>query len=217
MDSNTQIEYYRKRAKEYEIIYQKVERQDDLNQLKQILKKEFAGKSVLELACGTGYWTAVMASHARSITGIDINESVLDIARQKDYGTTNVDFRQMAYQDLRETENSFQALFGGFIWSHVPREERPAFLSLCFGQLKTGGQVIFIDNQYVEGNSTPISRMDEFGNTYQNRRLQSGEEFEIIKNFPNRLNFLDKIGERGEELEWLDLDYYWMVKFKKRA
>lgn len=215
MGSNTHVEYYRKRAKEYEMVYQKPERQGDLKKLKRILKKEFTNQNVLEMACGTGYWTAVIAPQTRSVLGIDINDSVLEIARQKKYGKAKVDFKQMAYQDLRKTENSFDAIFGGFIWSHIPKQERATFLSLCFGQLKRGGALIFIDNQYVEGNSTPISRMDEFGNTFQIRQLQSGEEFEVIKNFPNQQTLLQEIGERGKNLEWTTLDYYWLAKFNK--
>ena len=62
------VDYYAQRAQEYERIYDKPERQDDLRNLKDSVGNTLAGRNVLEVACGTGYWTAVAASAAASIT-----------------------------------------------------------------------------------------------------------------------------------------------------
>src|SRR3954468_6957863 len=67
-------EYYARRAKEYERIYHKPERQEDLAKLKELLPRTFARERVLEIACGTGYWTEVLAGTASSVTATDINE-----------------------------------------------------------------------------------------------------------------------------------------------
>ena len=77
--------YYAQRAAEYERIYAKPERQSDLAALKIRIGRMFAGRKVLELACGTGYWTEVIAASAAQVTAIDINEEVLQIARAKSY------------------------------------------------------------------------------------------------------------------------------------
>jgi demethylmenaquinone methyltransferase/2-methoxy-6-polyprenyl-1,4-benzoquinol methylase len=37
--------------------------------------------------------------------------------------------------------------------------------------------VVFIDNMFVPGNSTPLSRTDDRGNTYQQRSLDDGRSF----------------------------------------
>ncbi len=76
-------DYYAKRATEYERIYAKPERQADLAALRARIGKIFKGKHVLELACGTGYWTDVIASSAAQVTALDVNEEVLKIARTK--------------------------------------------------------------------------------------------------------------------------------------
>ena len=44
--------------------------------------------------------------------------------------------------------------------------------------------MVFFDNCYVEGSSTPLSRTDAAGNTYQSRRLDDGSTHEVLKNFP---------------------------------
>src|SRR5688572_19001903 len=53
--------YYSKRAGEYERIYEKPERQSDLAKLKDVVRSFFASHVVLEVACGTGYWTQIIA------------------------------------------------------------------------------------------------------------------------------------------------------------
>lgn len=55
------ISYYKDRAKEYEKKYSKPERQEDLKSIATILQEIFADKQVLEIACGTGYWTEKIA------------------------------------------------------------------------------------------------------------------------------------------------------------
>ncbi|MFZ5805639.1 MAG: class I SAM-dependent methyltransferase [Verrucomicrobiota bacterium] len=86
------FDYYNKRAQEYERIYAKPERQDALGKLKTHLQKILRGNDVLEIACGTGYWTEVIASTARSVLAMDISEEMLSIARQKSYSSNNVNF-----------------------------------------------------------------------------------------------------------------------------
>ena len=56
--------YYSVRAPVYEAIYEKPERQADLTVLKQLVPSLLAGRDVLEVACGTGYWTQVIGSFA---------------------------------------------------------------------------------------------------------------------------------------------------------
>ena len=85
-------EYYAQRAAEYEAIYRKPERQADLLTAAAFLQEIFNNRSVLEIACGTGYWTEAIARSAKNILATDINESVLDIARCKDYPRQNVIF-----------------------------------------------------------------------------------------------------------------------------
>ena len=91
------ITYYGKRAEEYEQIYRKPERQDELKKIKGLLQNILAGKDILEIACGTGYWTERISQRAKSILATDINDTVLEIAKSKNYPKDNVRFQK---QDL---------------------------------------------------------------------------------------------------------------------
>ena|SRR5579872_934456 len=87
------VGYYAQRAQEYERIYEKPERQENLRTLRAFVERTFSGKHVLEVACGTGYWTAILSRSAASITAIDINETVLEIARTKPLDRQRVFFQ----------------------------------------------------------------------------------------------------------------------------
>src|SRR5882724_3272763 len=179
-------DYYARRAGEYEKIFAKPERQPDLAGLRTLLPGLFAGRDVLEVACGTGYWTPLISGSARSILATDINEEVLEIARHKTYPKHNVEFKIADAYTLANVTGRFSAGFAGFWWSHVPKQRLPHFLDSLHSKLCPGAAVVFLDNNYVEGSSTPIARRDSDGNTFQKRKLEDGAEFEVLKNFPTR-------------------------------
>lgn len=208
-------EYYQNRAKEYDLVYQKPERQADLKKLHSFLKKAFENKKVFEIACGTGYWTKTIAQTCTSILATDINEEVLEIAKARDYPSRPVSFQELDLWQLTEATTLYDMVFGGFIWSHILKKDLPKFLTILQNQLTAKGELIFIDNKYVAGSNTPISRTDEEGNTYQVRQLQSGEKYEILKNFPSREKVDSFIKDIEFEIDWIELTYYWILKLKR--
>lgn len=211
-----QTQYYKQRAKEYELVYQKPERQKDLKQIKAYLTKHFRPQNLIEIACGTGYWTAMLAKNTDQILGIDINGEVIELAKQKDYHSSNVRFEVIDFKALEQSEQKFDGLFGGFIWSHLLQQEIDHFVSMMLKLVQSKGQLIFVDNKFVEGNSTPISRKDEAGNTFQNRRLTNGQQFEIIKNYPSREAMLALWEKAALNIKWVDFEYYWLIDIKRK-
>ena len=83
--NNAMLDYYAQRASEYERIYIKPERQADLRKLEEFLNNALRDEHVLEIACGTGYWTRVIAKSAASILATDYNSEVIELAKLKDY------------------------------------------------------------------------------------------------------------------------------------
>ena len=207
------IEYYARRAAEYERIYAKPERQGDLRRLEALLSHSFVGLDVLEVACGTGYWTQFVARGARSILATDYNEEVLEIARCKDFGDCRVDFVRSDAFTLEEVSGQYSAGLAAFWWSHVARSDLPRFLRAFHSRLTPGAPVLVVDNRYVEGSSTPISRRDDQGNTYQIRRLSDGSRHEVLKNFPDAESFSAAVEGFGQVLEFTELQYYWVARY----
>lgn len=202
--------YYAQRAGEYERIYAKPERQADLRALEARIRQMFAGRKVLELACGTGYWTDVFAAQAAQVTALDLNEEVLRIARSKK-NAGRVEFVRGSAYDIPDFGRKHDAVFAGFWWSHVPLERLDAFLKGVCSRIAPGGLVAFLDNRHVEGSSTPVSRRDAQGNSYQARGLDDGSTHEVLKNFPSESELVQRASRYGRGAHVEHLQYYWLL------
>jgi demethylmenaquinone methyltransferase/2-methoxy-6-polyprenyl-1,4-benzoquinol methylase len=206
--------YYAKRAREYERIYEKAERQEELAWLRERLPKLFENRRVLEIACGTGYWTQFIAKSALSVTACDINEPVLEIAREKPIGNARVTFVKADAFSPGGVCQGCDAAFAGFWWSHVKKSDLQRWLSGLAQALPRGALVAILDNRYVEGSSTPISRRDAEGNAYQVRKLLSGETHEVLKNFPTPLELAETVRPFASEAHLEETQYYWLLVFR---
>jgi demethylmenaquinone methyltransferase/2-methoxy-6-polyprenyl-1,4-benzoquinol methylase len=206
--------YYARRAKEYEGIYEKPERQADLARMRVDIPALFKGARVLEIACGTGYWTPLIAEQAESLLATDYNEETLAIARTKKYPRANVRFERADAYALPEWKNRYSACYAGFWWSHVLLSRLDAFLGHLATRLESGARVAFMDNRYVEGSSTPISRRDASGDTYQARRLADGSSHEVLKNFPTPAQLRARLGRFGTDVAVVEYQYYWVASYR---
>jgi len=207
-------DYYARRAHQYERIYGKPERQADLAGLRESIPAIFDGRDVLEIACGTGYWTQFVATRAASVLATDVNEEVLELARLKPFPRGNVEFACADIYSREDLSRQFDAGLGAFWWSHVPRQGQADFIAHFHRRLQPGAVVVFLDNRYVEGSSTPLTRTDEHGNTYQTRALDDGSSHEVLKNIPDELELAGALGDRARALAYVELDYFWYLTYR---
>lgn len=201
--------YYRERAAEYDAVYEKPEREEDLLRLRDLLPPLVAGRSVLEIAAGTGYWTTALSTSARSVLATDLNDETLAVARTRSYGPGEVRFEVADAYDLGAIPGRFDAIFAGFFWSHVPRSDVRRFARGLLDRVEPGGVVVLADNRYVEGSNHPITRTTADGDTYQTRQLSDGRTFEVLKNFPTREQFAADLAPA--EVRWTELTYFWIA------
>lgn len=206
--------YYAARAAEYERIYAKPERQRDLRWLRAAIPHLLAGRSVLEVACGTGYWTALIAPAARSVLATDVSQETLAVAREKALPPGRVTFASADAMALPERLGCFEAAFAGFWWSHVPRRSLPRFIASLHARLLPGAAVVLLDNRYVPGSSTPISRCDARGDTWQRRQLADGRTFEVLKNFPDEPELRARLAPVATALQYRTLEHYWLASYR---
>ena len=205
------VSYYSDRANEYENVYSKPERQGDLLIAGQILQGIFAEKDVLEIACGTGYWTQKISVTAKNILATDVNGSVIEIAKSKKYAHAKVNFQIADIYNLAGTAEH-ENLFGGFIWSHIKLEDLYSFIDKVGSLVRKGGTIVFMDNNYVDGSNLPLTDIDDLGNTYQTRTLENGTTYKVLKNFATeefmKLKFCNKV----LDMKFIKLQYYWILK-----
>ncbi|MGL6109978.1 MAG: class I SAM-dependent methyltransferase [Rubrivivax sp.] len=206
--------YYARRAATYERVYFKPERQSELRALEAWLPTVFAGRDVLEIACGTGWWTPFGARDAASWLATDLNPETLALARCKVLPGC-VRLAQVDAYALDGLDAApFSGAFAGFWWSHVPLARLPQWLALLHSKLARGARVVFLDNTFVPASSTPISRRDADGNRYQRRTLDDGSVHEVLKNFPTREHALALLGARARDIEWIDHAHYWVLSYR---
>ena len=209
-------EYYAARAQEYDKVYLKPERQADLRAMEQWLPPIFAGASVLEVACGTGYWTQFLAPVAAHILGVDAAQETMDIAKTR-VPPGKVEFLVGDAYALPRTEPKFDAGFAGFWYSHVPKSRVREFLVNFNAALRPGATVVLIDNRFIEGSSSPISERDAEGNTYQARPLNDGTTHRVLKNFPSEAELRAAVKGIGSNVKYTAWQHFWALEYQVAA
>jgi len=203
-------EYYAARAPVYDETagYTDPEAEELRTPIKARYRDIFAGHTVLEVACGTGYWTPSVAEVAESVLATDINPSLLSQAENRCSHLSNVTFQIANAYTLEGVSTGHTAAFAVWWWSHIPKERLVSFLTALHSKLIPGAVVLFVDQLPYEGH---VRRQDASGNTLEQRALPDGSSFEIVKNFPTEddvCNALEGIAdnvkyiERPDEKSW---------------
>ncbi|MBI1824733.1 MAG: class I SAM-dependent methyltransferase [Nitrospirae bacterium] len=108
--------------------------------------------SLLDVGCGSGVQTVVMAGHARQVTGIDIAEEFVEVARKRCAKLTNVSFQIENACQLPFPDNIFDGIVSyGDVVSHI-LEGYDQALSEMARVVKPGGWITFeVDNKWNAG------------------------------------------------------------------
>lgn len=178
--------YYGKRAFQYEEIYNQKDpqRQEEQEQIADALRDIFQDRNVLEVACGTGYWTQFLAQTAQRVTATDYADETLTVARAtKDFGRHASLLRADAY-DLPFPDESFNGGLANFWFSHIPKSKRFAFLEEFHRVLQKGSVVFMADNMNVPGIGGKLITRKGDENTYKLRALRDKSAHLVLKNYP---------------------------------
>ena len=215
-DEESMKGYYAARAPYYDDGYEKPERREDIAFLKSWLPETFSGLSVLEVACGTGYWTQYIAPAAGTMVATDGVPEPLELARTRP-ATEQVRFLVADAYDLPPQLGRFDAAFAGLWLSHVPKGRRAAFLDSLHHHLSPGATVVLLDNSETQCRDLPITGHDEEGNTYQNRQLRDGSTHRVLKNFPTESELETMISGIGRHARYRELANFWLFQYENNT
>ena len=204
--------YYSARVAYYDRVYAQPERQRELRYLEQYIPAQFAGRNVLEIAAGTGYRTQFIAATAASVLATDALPQALEQARRRP-GAERASFRVADAYRLEDIAGSFDGIFCGLWLSHVPRQRLAAFFTGFHRLITPGARVLFIDNSTVQCDTLPISHTDAYGNTYQDRQLDDGSVYRILKNFPAREELFELSENFAESRDYRSLENFWLFQY----
>lgn len=178
-------EYYNQRAREYESIY---ERDDPVRQAEQTaiattMKEALKNRRVLEVACGTGFWTRIASETAQQIVATDGSSEMLKIARSRSLPPAKVQFLQADAFDLDGVPGTFDAALANFWFSHIPKTRINEFLQGLNKRIGEGGVVFMADNMYLPGIGGELISKPESEDTYKLRDLSDGSRHLVLKNY----------------------------------
>lgn len=206
--------YYSARASYYDAVYEKPERKNDIGFLSRFLPERLAGRDVVEVACGTGFWSQFIAPGCRHYIATDGVAEPLVFAKQRLDGVCDQICIADAYA-LPITLGRFNGAFAGLWFSHVPVQRRSEFIHSLHALLVPESRVILIDNSEVQLRDFPIEERDAFGNTYQHRPLRDGNIHRVLKNFPTDIE-LFKLGEEfgWKHCQFKSLENFWVFEYE---
>ncbi|WP_239623998.1 methyltransferase domain-containing protein [Paenibacillus sp. H1-7] len=213
--ASTLENYYGARAHEYERIYYRDDPnyQQELTILAASLKEQSRDRNVLEIACGTGYWTAIISETADHIVGVDIRPEVIEIAREKGMPKDKVRFIVWDAYQIEEIEGSFDLGIANFWFSHIPKNKIEDFLTGLHNKLTAGSRVFMADNVYVEGRGGQLIRRDHSEDTYKLRELSDGSQHEVLKNYYSYEELRDIFEPVSEDLNIFMGQSFWYVSY----
>lgn len=112
----------------------------------EIIKKIPQSESILDLACGTGILTELIAKKYpdAKIVGVDITQNYLEVAKRKLSSYKNV---TLVNQDAEKLNLNYK--FDCITSSYIPKYCKPEILiKSCLEHLKPNGKIIFHDFIY---------------------------------------------------------------------
>ena len=104
--------------------------------VRKILNRLESGSSVLDLGCGSGDPADVEISKEHKVTGVDISQTQINLARQ------NVPTGHFLHGDAGSAEfppTSFDAVISFYTLEHIPRKEHKTILRRIYEWLRVGG------------------------------------------------------------------------------
>lgn len=107
------------------------------------------GARVLDVGCGTGVWTRVLAEWpgVASVVGIDSAPALLDKARSAAARLRNASFREGDARSLPFEDAAFDVVACDSLLSHVPGAE--AVVEEALRVLRAGGSLAVFDGDYA--------------------------------------------------------------------
>ncbi|EKV27521.1 hypothetical protein C882_1367 [Caenispirillum salinarum AK4] len=119
-----------------------------------------AGRSVIEPACGDGWWTAHLAQAAQAVTALTDDPAALRRAAARRLPANRVALLQAAPEDLPRLGGAFDGGFAAFLCAGGGNTYRTDVLTLLHRRLGPGAAVVLVDAREPEARSGAMAEDD---------------------------------------------------------
>ncbi len=138
-----------------------------------------AGKSVLDVGCGAGVKSHYLASKGCQVTGIDLSESMIAIAKRE---VSEADFRVLDMREVGVLEDLYDGVFAQASLLHIPKAEAPDVIKALAAKLKPHGAIyIAVKEQRANNPSEEVVTENDYG--YEYSRFFSYYTLEEIESY----------------------------------
>jgi len=184
--------YYDERAGEYDQIYAGEEPAvqqhagqyvEDVAEISAMVTG-FGRGHLIDIACGTGFWSSYYGQNCDAITFLDQSEAMLAECRsrvEQNELSGRSHFIRGSFFDVELRRGICDSALVGFLLSHLAREREAAFLKRLDRILRTSAQLMVIDSLWSERRRKHRSR-----ESVQERALNDGRTFRVYKRYLDR-------------------------------
>ncbi|MCK5115069.1 MAG: class I SAM-dependent methyltransferase [Candidatus Aegiribacteria sp.] len=172
----------------------------------------FNGRDVLEIACGTGYWTEIIAKTAKSILATDVNRSMVKQAKKRLSGVKNVEFKVSNAYSLVEIPSGFSGAFSVLWWCFMPKSKIKEFLKILHSKLKPDSIVSFMCQL---ADSDAGNHLHDSNGNMVAKRMIDNRYYNIVKNIPSEEELRDILAPISTDLKYSKYseDGLWSVSY----
>lgn len=195
------IQAYSKTAKEYDTFSRRVDMRHEYEQFRTYMGGSEG--SILDIGCGTGRDSQALYELGYDLTGIDLSEKMLELARFK---APKADLHLMDFRSLRFKDSTFDGIWANATMFLVQRNEIEEVLREAIRVLKQGG-IGFLS--FKEGEGLQIKELD---NSLQKR--QELFSYSELRDLLRQIGFRVLLTERKEDQTRKGL--YWLRYFVKK-
>lgn len=106
------------------------------------------GKKILDSGCGSGYFTAKLAAHAREVVGTDFSDKFIMLCKNKYITVSNMTFEQQDVTEKMQFGNgTFDIIISKMVLQYV--KDLTMFASESFRVLKSNGHLtVVVDHPF---------------------------------------------------------------------
>jgi SAM-dependent methyltransferase len=176
-------------------------------------QKYLKGHDILEIACGTGYWTEVIAKTAHSILSVDIDKKMISRAKKRVAKFKNVTFKIADAYSLDSIKGTFSAAYAHWWWSHIPKSRIRSFLSNLHKKLISNAFVLFSNHlPNYRDHKLKISH-NKFGDRLEERILSNGKKYFVVKNFLAKREAFDYVSGLAKNIHFFRYKGFWELRY----
>jgi SAM-dependent methyltransferase len=157
-----------------------------------LIAPQLQGLTVLDVACGEGYGTHLLAHHAQSVIGVDISQPALQHAQQRYTKCDNLQFVLADCGHLPFANACFDCVVSFETIEHIDAQE--AFLGEIRRVLRPDGLLLL-----TSPNKAEYSDKRQFSNEFHIRELYREELAELIG------EFFPQVRWYGQKLDFFSL------------